>query len=148
MSGPVAVVDTSIFIGAKNPDEVEHRACLRVLDLVHERRIHAFVSAVTLAEVLTGFRLEDDSAGAAEFLSYVTASDRLNFVAVGLSICDIAATVRASMALRLPDAIIVATAIDRSATTIITHDKEFARARSLVPPITARAVIDLVRSEK
>jgi predicted nucleic acid-binding protein len=141
MSRPVAVVDTSIFIGAKNPDEVEHSDCLRVLELCHAHRIVGLVSAITVAEVLTGYRVEGDEVGGRQFVDYVGSSGRMVFVPMGMSVCETAADVCGTTSLRIPDAIIVATAIDRSATALLTHDREFGRTRDLVDPLSAKAML-------
>lgn len=148
MSGPVVVVDSSIFIGAKNPDETEHLDCVRVLEMCHQRRFQGLISAISVAEVLTGYRLERDVPGGREFLDYVSSEGRIQFVPVGLEVCEVAADVRASTSLRMPDAIIVATAVERSASAILTHDTEFGRSRAVVPPITAKALIKQLESAK
>ncbi len=68
MSGPLAVIDSSVFIGAKSPSELEHADCGRILDLAHHRRIQRLVSTVTVAEVCAGYSTEGDSEGREAFL--------------------------------------------------------------------------------
>ncbi len=54
MSDPVAFIDSSMFVGAKKLDAVEHVDCVRVLELYHDRHTRVSVSATTLSELLTG----------------------------------------------------------------------------------------------
>lgn len=140
MSGLLAVIDSSVFLGAKNPDEPEHRDCLRVLQLVDQKRITGLVSAITVAEVAAGYYLENDPRGRKEFLSYLRASQRVIVVPVDLEVAELAARLRSEVPLRLPDALIVATALHRGAECVVTHDREFTKAAHIVPVSSAKAL--------
>jgi predicted nucleic acid-binding protein len=140
MSGPLVVIDTSVFIGAKNPDEPEHDDCGRALNLVHRRRIRGLISTITLAEVLVGYYTEDDSDGRLGFLDYIRTPNRIQVVPVDLEVSEVAARVRSETSLRLPDAIIVASALVQGAQCIVTHDREFEKARHLVTTSSAKAI--------
>ncbi len=142
MSGPLVVIDSSVFVGAKNSDEREHADCVRILELAHRRRIQGLVSTISVAEVCAGYYVEGDSDGREGFLDYLRGSNRLSVVPVDLAIADVAASLRARTSLRLPDALIVASALVRRAECVVTHDREFAKARTLVAPASAKELAD------
>jgi predicted nucleic acid-binding protein len=144
MSGPLAVIDSSVFIGAKDPDEPEYKDCLRVLQLVDQQRVRGLVSTITIAEVAAGYYLEGDTEGRQEFLSYLRASHRITVVPVDLEVAEVAARVRSEVSLRLPDALIVATALHRGAECVVTHDREFTKAAHIVPTSTAKTLAQRV----
>ena len=138
MSGPTAVVDTSIFVGAKNPEEPEHQDCERVLELAHQGRFHALVSAVTVAEVCAGYYLEKDDPGRAVFLDYLSSAGVFEIVPLDTLLADRAARVRSETSLKLPDAIILASGLERGASFVVTHDSAFAKASGLLTALSAR----------
>ncbi len=51
MSGPTVIVDTNIFVSARNPNESGYDACRHLLDRIDAERVRALVSTVTVAEV-------------------------------------------------------------------------------------------------
>jgi predicted nucleic acid-binding protein len=144
MSGPVVLLDTSIFVGAKNSDERESECCRRVLELAHQCQIRALVSAISVAEVCVGYARADDSTGRNAFLDYLRGSTRIDVVAVDLDVAEAAAGIRAQTSLRLPDALIVGSALVRGAESIVTHDREFEKVRSLIPPCSARQFLSRI----
>lgn len=73
-------------------------------------------------------------------------SNRLSIVPVDLEISEVAAAIRARTSLRLPDALIAASALARHAECIVTQDREFGKARTLVVPSSAKALADRVES--
>lgn len=141
MSGPIVVFDTCILVGAKNPDEAEHDSCSQLLELAHAGRVRPLLSAISVAEVCTGYRMEDDDRGRHVFLDYVRSADVFDLHPVDLRVADEAARVRSEYGLRLPDAIIVATGVLESADFVATHDEVFDRARDSIPPISARELV-------
>lgn len=86
------------------------------------------VSTITLAEVLTGpLRAGQDALAR----RYETALSRYVVVAVDSAIAVSAARLRARYALKLPDAIQLATALELGASALVTHDRDFARVQGL-----------------
>jgi len=66
---------------------------------------------------------------------------------VDLEISEVATAIRSKTSLRLPDALIAASALVRHAECIVTHDREFGKARTLVAPSSAKALADRVDSD-
>jgi predicted nucleic acid-binding protein len=141
MSGPIVVVDTSIVVGAKNPSELEHADCTRLLELAHERRFRPLLSAVSVSEVCVGYYADDDTVGRQVFLDYVRTAGVFELLPVDLAIADEAARIRARSGLRLPDAIIIATGVLGKAESVVTHDLAFDKSRDLLPSMSAQALV-------
>jgi predicted nucleic acid-binding protein len=86
------------------------------------------ISTVTLAEVLTGPLRHGHDALAQR---YEKALATYTVVPVSSSIAALAARMRARYALKLPDAIQLATALDMEAVALVTHDRDFAKVDGL-----------------
>jgi predicted nucleic acid-binding protein len=91
-------------------------------------RLRFAVTAITVCEVLTGpLRSRDD----AMVRRYRSVFDSWQLVDFDVDIAESAARLRASLRLKLPDAIQVASALAINATALVTHDRDFSRVRSL-----------------
>ena len=87
------------------------------------------VSTMSIAEVLTGFYIAKDEKGAAKTKSLLRdlTSNGLKIVPVTFEIADIAASLRARRGGRLPDALIVATAINQAVGLVYSQDEGLLR---------------------
>ena len=123
------VLDSDAVVGFLDRDDALHEAAdAAIRDLVHEQRI--LVSVITYAEVLTGAKLghhgEDHVRG---FFSQLISG----VLSVDTTVADAAAGLRSrSKSLRMPDALIVATAETNPDTDlIVTGDRRVARLSGL-----------------
>lgn len=123
------VLDSDAVIGFLDGADALHDAAdVAIRGLAAEQRI--LVSVVTYAEVVTGARIGhhalDDVAG---FFADVIS----RIVPVDVEVADRAAELRArAKGLRMPDALIVATAeLDPEVDTLLTGDRGVARLRGL-----------------
>ncbi len=87
------------------------------------------ISTINMAEVLTGFYAAKDERGATKTKSLFEDLTRNNFkiVPVTFKIADSAASLKAKRGGKLPDALIVATAINESAEALYSNDKDIQR---------------------
>jgi len=85
-------------------------------------------TTVTLCEVLTGPAKAGD---AALVRRYRAAFDTWRLVDLDADIAESAARLRATLGLKLADAIQVASALAVKAAALVTHDRDFGRVRSL-----------------
>ncbi len=123
------VLDSDAVVGFLDRDDALHEAAdAAIRDLVREQRL--LVSVITYAEVLTGAKLghhdEDHVRGFfGQLISEVLPVDR--------TVADAAAGLRSrSKSLRMPDALIVATAeTDPDADLIVTGDRQVTRLSGL-----------------
>lgn len=91
-------------------------------------RLRFAVTTITVAEVLTG----PLQAGAEELARrYRGILQSWHVIELGLEIAESAARLRASLRLKLADAVQVASALAVNADALVTHDRDFSRVRSM-----------------
>lgn len=86
------------------------------------------VTTVTVAEVLSGPLRASDDALARRYRAIL---ESWQVVALDLDIAENAARLRASLRLKLPDAVQAASALAINAAALVTHDRDFSRVRAL-----------------
>lgn len=86
------------------------------------------VTTMTVAEVLTGPLQKGDEALARRYRSIL---ESWQAVELSLDIAESAARLRASVRLKLADAVQAASALAINAAALVTHDRDFSRLRSL-----------------
>lgn len=86
------------------------------------------VSTITIAEVLAGPLQSGDEALARRFRATLGS---WQVVGLDLDIAESAARLRASLRLRLADAVQAASALAVNASALVTHDRDFSRVRAL-----------------
>lgn len=86
------------------------------------------VTTITIAEVLAGpFKSHDD----ARARRYRAVLESWRIVELNADLAEAAARLRASMRLRLPDAIQAASALAINADALVTHDRDFSMVSAL-----------------
>jgi len=91
-------------------------------------RVSFAVTTVTLTEVMTGPLQAGDEALAERYRAVL---ESWELVELNADIAANAARLRASLRLKLPDALQAASAIAINAYALVTHDRDFSRVRSL-----------------
>lgn len=91
-------------------------------------RVQFAVTTISIAEVLTGPLQAGDEALAERYRAVL---ESWQVVALNSDIAENAARLRASLRLKLPDAVQVASALAINADALVTHDRDFARVRAL-----------------
>jgi predicted nucleic acid-binding protein len=113
----LALLDSSIVIGALNRHDALHEAASRAVRAERDRHALA-ISALTYAEILVGpLRAGGRAAAVVERFA-----DQVRIVDLSPDIARLAAELRAARGLRLPDAVIVATGLRLGADVILTAD--------------------------
>jgi predicted nucleic acid-binding protein len=113
----VALLDTSIVIGALNRDDALHGAASRAVRAARDRHGLA-ISALTSAEVLVG----PLQAGGRAMEVVERFAAQVRILDLTPEIARLAAELRAARGLKLPDAVIVATGLRLGADVILTAD--------------------------
>jgi predicted nucleic acid-binding protein len=123
------VLDSDAVVGFLDRDDALHEAAdAAIRDLVREQRL--VVSVITYAEVLTGAKLgHHDEEHVRGFFSQLISA----VLPVDTAVADVAAGLRSrSKALRMPDALIVATAeTDPDTRLVVTGDRQVGRLSGL-----------------
>lgn len=86
------------------------------------------VTTITIAEVLTGPLKAGDDALARRYRAIL---ESWQPIALDIDIAEVAARLRASLRLKLADAVQAASALAINAAALVTHDRDFSRVRSL-----------------
>jgi predicted nucleic acid-binding protein len=86
------------------------------------------VTTITLAEVMIGPLQSNDEALARR---YRTILESWQLVELDSAIAESAARLRATLRLKLPDAVQAASALAVNADALVTHDRDFSRLKSL-----------------
>jgi len=92
------------------------------------RRLRFAVTTITIAEVLTGPLQAADDALARRYRAILQSWQP---IALDVDIAESAARLRASLRLRLADAVQAASALAINAAALVTHDRDFSRVHSL-----------------
>lgn len=128
IKGDLVVVDAAPLIYVLE-DHPQHAAAFVGLFEAHERRqIRVAVSTISLAEVLVGPLKRGQEALAKR---YERALGGFELLPVTQEIAVTAARLRASLGLRLPDALQAATGLESGAVALVTHDRDFSRLKGL-----------------
>jgi len=91
-------------------------------------RLRFAVTTITIAEVLTGPLQASDEALARRYRAVL---ESWRVIALDAGIAESAARLRASLRLKLADAVQVASALAINAAALVTHDRNFSRVSSL-----------------
>jgi predicted nucleic acid-binding protein len=86
------------------------------------------VTTITIAEVLTGPLQAADDALARRYRAILGSWQSIT---LDLDVAEIAARLRASLRLKLADAVQAASALAINASALVTHDRDFSRVHSL-----------------
>jgi predicted nucleic acid-binding protein len=91
-------------------------------------RVRFAVTTITVAEVLTGPMQAGDEALARRYRAIL---ESWQCVDLDVGIAESAARLRASLRLKLPDAVQAASALAINAAALVTHERDFSKVRSL-----------------
>ncbi|MGA3061390.1 MAG: PIN domain-containing protein [Candidatus Bathyarchaeia archaeon] len=122
-------LDTNILIYYLEGIEPQASKVGKILDGFMKSENDGLISTITVAEILTGFYVAEDISRATKvkkLLNDLTINS-FKILPVTFEIADLAANLRAKKGGRLPDALIVATAINQKADMIYSQDKELQR---------------------
>ncbi|MGI0102578.1 MAG: type II toxin-antitoxin system VapC family toxin [Nitrosotalea sp.] len=144
----ITVLDTNIFLNAKNSGEPYSTSSLQILDAVEDGAIQGMISTISLAELCTGYYLQGDKKGKDELLAHLISTKGFVIVDLDVEIADSAAQIRADTGLRLPDAIIIATGLAKDAKYVVTHDKELNKASRYIETISSTELLSRFRHVK
>ena len=132
MNGLDAIIDTNVFVSARNPHERGYAAARRILERIDRGEFRAAISTVTISELRAGFRPEEVPTVWKPLLRHLLTSVNYRVESVGPEIAEKAGELRTSSRLTLPDCLIIATGHQLGVRVLLTQDKELARHQSLL----------------
>ncbi|HMA51166.1 MAG TPA: PIN domain-containing protein [Magnetospirillaceae bacterium] len=126
--GALLLVDTAPIIYILE-DHPEFAPRFQPVFKAHETgRLRFALSAITIAEVLTGPLKSGNEALAERYLAILQS---WQVIPVDAAIAAGAARLRASLGLKLADAVQAASALSINAAALLTHDRDFSRIHTL-----------------
>jgi predicted nucleic acid-binding protein len=124
-------LDTSIFIYQLEANARYVPLTDFIFSWLEQSRHTAVTSTITMTELLVQPYRENNSDQIDEFYGLLSTYPNLEWIAPDLAVADTAARLRAVHKLRTPDAIQAATAMEGSATGLVTNDPILARLDDL-----------------
>ncbi len=122
-------LDTNVLIYFLEGIEPHASKVEKILNAFMKAEDEGIISTVTIAEILTGFYVAGDAKKAAKakkLLNDLTLNS-FKIVPVSFDIADSAANLRAKRGGKLPDALIVATALNQTANLVYSQDRDLQR---------------------
>lgn len=132
MSGPLALMDTNIFVSARNRAESGYDVCRRLLDRVDDGRLRAQISTVSIAEIRAGLRPAEVRTIWQAFVSHLLTSPGYRIEPVDLAIAEMAGQLRSETKPSLPDALSLSTGHLKGAAFVISQDRQLGRLETLL----------------
>jgi predicted nucleic acid-binding protein len=124
-------VDSNVFIEVKNK-EPRHESSKSILDRIDAGSLACVLSAVVVAEMCAGYHLAGELEEKDDFLAHIEASQNYEVVDLTMGVADLAGRITAETGLKLPDAVIVASALHGKAERLISNDDYLKRAEKFI----------------
>lgn len=134
-------LDTNIFIEVKNK-EPDHGFSKKILDWIDSGALRCVISTVLVAEMCAGYHAAGELDEKDDFLTHIISSQAYEVIELSADLADEAGRIRAASELRLPDAIIVASALKGGAECLISNDLFLKKAMGSMRVVTAREFVE------
>ena len=125
MSGIRVCIDTNVFLNVLNRESVFYHDSKEVLNAVDLGTLEAVIPTLVIAEILTGFYTDNKDDKAEQFLSTIISNKNIEVVQLSIEIAASSAVVRAKTGMRLPDAMVMSTALHEKVDYMVTNDRNF-----------------------
>ena len=132
MSEERAIVDTDVFVSARNRNESGSSSCRAFLDRFDQGDLQSLASTITIAELRAGLSAAEAQSTWQAFVSHLLASPNFRVEPVDVAIAEGAGELRQRTNLSLPDALIVTTGKLRGAAYIVSQDLDLNRKQTLL----------------
>ncbi len=122
MNGIRISIDTNIILNVINREKIFFNSSKQLLDKISNGDIHGVISTIVLSEVLTGFYMNNDMVSPKMFKEGLIENPNFLIVPVTSEIADLAAKIRSNNNIKLPDAIIISTAVISKSDYLVSND--------------------------
>jgi predicted nucleic acid-binding protein len=134
-------VDTNIFVGVLNKESLS-ASSKEILDRIDSGSLSCVVSTVVIAEMCAGYHLAGETKEKDDFLTHLQGSQNYDIIELSVGIADQAGRIKAATGLKLPDAIIVASAVKGDSECLITNDESLKKAEKFIRVVTSKEFVD------
>lgn len=145
MSGVRVCIDTNVFLNVLNKETTHYSHSKEVLLSVERGNLEAVIPTLVISEVLTGFYLEKRNYDAEQFLSAIIAEKSMIIVPLTVDIAVFSAKVRANTGLKLPDSMVLATALRMQAKFVVSNDDQFPKDYEGVKLVKSAELIGMLK---
>ena len=145
MNGTRVCIDTNVFLNVLNKEKVYHSYSREVLLAISRGDLEAIIPTLVISEVLTGFYIEKRKTDAEEFLAAIVTHEHMKVIPLSMDIAVSSAKVRAKTGLKLPDAMILATAIENRTNYIVSNDGNLPRSYEGVKTVKSIEMTKLMK---
>ena len=118
-----------------------HSYSRKILSAVDDGKIEGAVPTLVIAEILTGYFTNKRDTEAEEFLSTSSTNKNLKIVPMSTEIAMISSKIRAFTGLRLPDAVVLGTAVQWHADFLVTNDELFPKVLGNLKVLDSRRMV-------
>lgn len=133
----IVALDTNVFVRVVEGQRGWEK-CAGLLQRIEAGQMVGVVSTVVLAELSAGFHRRRRTKEKEEFFARLGALPGYRVVPVTAAIADRGGGIRAETGLPLPDALILATALEEGAGALLTDDREFRKAGRALRVVSPR----------
>ena len=126
--GALVLVDTAPWIYLLEDHPQFASLFLGLFEAAERGQVQLALTTITMAEVLTGTLKHKQTALAKR---YEIALNKYQVLPLTATIAGLAAQLRIQYRLKLPDAVQLASALDRGAAALVTHDRDFSKVKGL-----------------
>ena len=131
-------LDTNIFLNVKNKEKEFYEYSNQILNAVDNHELEAVISIITIAELTVGYYKSNELREKDEFISGLYSNQQYNIINLDLKVADKSAEIRNKTRLKLPDAMITASAILEQCNCLITNDGRFDNAKTFLSVYTSK----------
>jgi predicted nucleic acid-binding protein len=133
-------VDTNIFVGVLNKESLS-ASSKEILDRIDSGSLNCVVSTIVIAEMCAGYHLVGETREKDDFLTHLQGSQNYDIIELSVGIADQAGRIKAATGLRLPDAIIVSSAVKGESECLITNDESLKKAEKFIRVVTSKEFV-------
>ena len=128
------VLDTNVFLNVKNKEKLFYPYSKEILKAVDNNNndIQAIISIISITELCIGYYKNNEIIEKNEFISGLLSNKNYKICEYDLNLADKTADLRSKLNLKLPDCMIIATALIENSKCLITNDIEFKKAEKFL----------------
>jgi predicted nucleic acid-binding protein len=139
--GLTVSLDTNVFLSLINKEPLSDYS-KSILDRIDAGDLSCVVSTVVIAEMCVGYHAAGQVREKDDFLTHLEASQSYDVVELSVGVADQAGRIKAETGLRLPDAIVVASAVKGGATCLISNDELLRKAAKFIKVVGTKEFLD------
>ena len=139
--GLTVSLDTNVFVGVLNK-EPSSTDSSKILDRIDSGALSCVVSTLVIAERYAGYHLAGQIREKDDFHTHLEASQSYEIVDLSTGVADQAGRIKAETGLKLPDAIVVASAIKGGAEFLVSNDESLKKAAKFIRVLSSREFVN------